>query len=139
MSTENYKYGKEEHGTKAAVHTDAAGENRAIVIDNLHVMIVPEGNGFFAQAFEIDYGVQGSTVEEVKKRFEDGLAATIHHNIEIYGSIKNILYPNQEWYSLKEQNKGNEYDYSFSEWRDVAPKHSGMFNRISYESVRHAA
>jgi len=135
MATEKYKYGKAEHSTEAAHH--AEGEEHAIAISNLHVLIVPEGKGYFAQAFEIDYGVQGSSVEEVKKRFEEGLAVTLHHNIDIFGTIRNILRPNPDWYTLKEQTEGSEYDFSCTQWSKVSPiVATDMFKFIEYQSVR---
>src|ERR1035438_8485647 len=125
MATNKYKFGKEEHGTKAAIHS-ADGETPAVGIWDLHVLVVPDGKGWFAQAFEIDYGVQGNTLEEVKARFESGLSATIHHNIDIFGGIENMLHPNQDWYLLKAQTEGEEYDYSCVEMHQVPPKNKGL-------------
>jgi hypothetical protein len=130
-----YKFGKDQHGAEV-VTTDLPGEHQPVGIWNLHVLIVPEGNGWFAQAFEIDYGVQGNSPEEVKKRFEQGLAATIQHNLDIFGSINNMLHPNQDWYALKAQIKGAEYDYSCVEVFRVLPKLADKFSLMYYETVR---
>ena len=136
MATEQHKFGKGKNAAKA-VKTDLPdGKGQAVGIWNLHVLIVPEGEGWFAQAFEIDYGVQGSSPEEVKKRFEEGLAATIQHNVDIYGSIKNMLHPNQDWFSLRAQTEGSEYDYSCVEVFDISPKLADRFTKIEYEMVR---
>jgi hypothetical protein len=137
MPTKDYSYGPEEaHGTKASVHSDSDGEQHAVGIWALHVLVVPDGKGWFAQAFEIDYGVQGNTLEEVKTRFEQGLSATIHHNIDIFGGIDNMLHPNQDWYLLKAQTTGQEYDYSCVEMHQVPPKFAKFFKFISYETAR---
>src|ERR1039458_5017423 len=112
MSTDKYKFGEGKHGAKA-VKTDLPdGKHQAVGIWNLHVLVMPEGKGWFAQAFEIDYGVQGNSPDEVKKRFEKGLAATIQHNVDIFGGIQDMLHPDQDWYSMKAQTEGSEYDYS---------------------------
>jgi hypothetical protein len=139
MSTKKYTFGKGDDAAKA-VKTDLPdGKSQAVGIWNLHVLVVPEGNGWFAQAFEIDYGVQGSNPEEVKKRFEEGLAATIQHNVDIFGGIKNMLHPNQDWFALKAQTEGCEYDYSCVEVFDISPKLADRFTQIQYETVRQVA
>jgi hypothetical protein len=139
MGTKTYKYGNEKHGAEAIVTDLPGGEEQAVGILNLHVLIVPDGKGWFAQAFEIDYGVQGSTIEEVKKRFEKGLGATVRHNVDIFAGIDNLLHPNQDWYLLKAQTKGREYDYSCIEMCQVAPNFADDFHLIEYEAVRQAA
>jgi hypothetical protein len=144
MATEKYKFGKGKHGAKA-VKTDLPdGEHHAVGISKLHVLVVPDGKGWFAQAFEIDYGVQGNSIEEVKKRFEEGLAATIQHNVDIFDTITNILHPNPDWYALKAETEGAEYDYSCVSVFPVAAKLAltspfSQLKMIEYETVRRAA
>jgi hypothetical protein len=76
----------------AAVHVkDANGEHHAVAIWNLSVLIVPDGKFWFAQGLEIDYGAQGSSLEDAKKNFERGLAGTIGKHLQIYGNINNFL------------------------------------------------
>jgi hypothetical protein len=136
MSVKNFNYGPDqEHGTKASVQSED-GQQHAVGIWGLRVLVVPDGKGWFAQAFEIDYGVQGNTLEEVKARFESGLSATIHHNIDIFGGIENMLHPNQDWYLLKAQTEGEEYDYSCVEMHQVPPKFAKHFKFIHYETVK---
>lgn len=67
MATEQYKYGKGKDAAEAVKIELPGGKEQAVGIKNLHVLVVPDGSGWFAQAFEIDYGVQGSTPEEAKK------------------------------------------------------------------------
>jgi len=136
MATEKFKFGKGKHAAKAVKTDLPGGEHQAVGIWNLHVLVVPDGNGWFAQAFEIDYGVQGNTPEQVKKRFEEGLAATIQHNVDIFEGINNMLHPNQDWYTLKAQTEGREYDYSCVEVFRVSPKLADRFSLIQYETVR---
>jgi hypothetical protein len=65
-------------------------------------MIVPDGKYWFAQGLEIDYAVQAQSVEDAKKKFADGLEATVHHHLQIFGDISNLLKvaPNEEWLDL---------------------------------------
>jgi hypothetical protein len=141
MGTENYKFGRDEHGAEAVKAELPDGEHQAVGIWNLHVLVIPDGKGWFAQAFEIDYGVQGNDIEEVKKRFEEGLAATIQHNVDIFGSISNMLHPDQDWYALKATTEGKEYDYSCVQVFPVSPTLAGKFpfDGIEYKTVRQVA
>jgi hypothetical protein len=139
MPTENYKFGKGKSATKAVQADLPDGEHQAVGIWNLHVLVIPDGKGWFAQAFEIDYGVQGNTSDEVKKRFEDGLAATIQHNVDIFGSINNMLHPNQDWYAMKAQTSECERSYSCVEVFKISEKLADRFSFIAYETVRGAA
>lgn len=135
------KKGKK-HGTGAFHAKTADGKHQAVGILDLHVLVFPDGKGWFAQAFEIDYGVQGSTKEQVKSRFERGLAATIQHNVDIYGTVENMLKPNQDWYTLKSQaeaQSGNLYDYSCIEVFRVSERLATRFNKIEYETIRATA
>ena len=76
--------------TAAAVHLQQGGDH-AVAIWNLSVLIVPDGDFWFAQALEIDYGAQGSSIEDAKKHFEEGLAATIHQHLKVHGDIQKLL------------------------------------------------
>jgi hypothetical protein len=67
------------------------GTKHVVGIGNLRVMIVPDGDFWFAQGMEIDYAAQGSSLADVKKKFEAGLRATIHEHLRIYGNIEKIL------------------------------------------------
>jgi hypothetical protein len=80
-----------------ATHKD--GKQHAIAVMNLHVLIVPDGKYWFAQGLEIDYAVQGDSVEDVKKQFETGFRATIYQHLKIFGHIGNMLRvaPNDVW------------------------------------------
>jgi hypothetical protein len=126
-----------------AIHVaDKHGKNHAVVIFNLRVMIVPDGNAWFAQGLEIDYAVQGSSVDDVKKKFENGLAATIHHNIRIFGKIDKILRvaPNEEWLTLWHTAKCEGARYSQVSAHQITPKQSMLpFEAIEYTEVRAAA
>lgn len=69
----------------------ADGIHHLVGILNLHVVVVPDGNLWFAQGLEIDYASQGSSPKEARKQFTQGLYATIHEHLRIYGDIRNVL------------------------------------------------
>src|SRR2546430_10747346 len=58
---------------------------------NLHVLITHDEGGWFAQGAEVDYAAQGSSLEGVKKHFEEGFAETIGLHLKMYGTAKYFL------------------------------------------------
>jgi hypothetical protein len=80
-----------------ASHPD--GEHHVVGIGNLRVVLVPDGDAWFAQGLEIDYAAQGDTVEDAKQQFEDGLVATIEEHLKQHGNIRLLLNvaPNEVW------------------------------------------
>lgn len=84
-----------------AIHT-TSGSTHVVHIGNLRVLIVNDDSSWFANGLEIDYAAQGSSLKDVKHRFERGLAATIDQHLKVYGSIDRILKPAPEdvWVEL---------------------------------------
>src|SRR5665213_1188256 len=78
------------------------GEHHIVGIGNIRVILIPDGNRWFAQGLEIDYAAQGNSVSEAKKQFEDGLTATIEEHLRVYGNIDKVLRvaPNEAWQIL---------------------------------------
>jgi hypothetical protein len=76
-----------------AAHAKAPdGEHHAVGIWDLHVYITPDGDdGWFAQGLEIDYGVQGDSIEQAKSNFEVGLEGTIDLHLRMDGTIRSLL------------------------------------------------
>src|ERR1039458_1707330 len=64
------------------------GIHHVVGIGNLRVVIVPDGDFWFAQGLEIDYAVQGASEKDAKKKFEDGLEHTIEEHLKIHGTIE---------------------------------------------------
>ena len=60
---------------------------------NLHVAITCDDRDWFAQGYEIDYAACGTSLDDVKKRFQNGLAATIHEHLTLFGTIESLLVP----------------------------------------------
>lgn len=60
---------------------------------NLHVIVTNDDGGWFAQGAEIDYAAQGATLEDAKKHFEAGLAATIHEHLKLHEKLDYFVRP----------------------------------------------
>jgi len=60
-------------------------------VQNLHVVITKTGSRWFAHGIEIGYGADGADLDDVRRAFEFGLAATINAHLKKYGSIKKLL------------------------------------------------
>ena len=75
----------------ASVHAQSEDGTHLVGVGNLRVVLVDDGDSWFAQGLEIDYFAQGDSVEDVQSRFEDGLAATIREHLKLHNSIKGIL------------------------------------------------
>jgi hypothetical protein len=98
-------------------------DKHTVGILNLDVAIVPDGKSWYAQALQIDYGVQGVSMEDAKSQFEDGLRATIHHNIQMYGTISPLLkfVPEEVWMELLQTAKSEHKTYSTVSFHEVMP------------------
>jgi len=86
-----------------AFHGESKDGKLSIVgIGNLRVVIVQDDGSWFAQGLEIDYASQGETIEDAKKHFENGLTATVHEHLRIFGSIEKLLKvaPGEVWNDL---------------------------------------
>lgn len=67
------------------------GSVHAVAVGDLRVLIVCEDDVWYAQGMEIDYVAQGTSLDDVKTAFENGLGATIGLHIETYGDLKELL------------------------------------------------
>ena len=87
-----------------AAHED--GEHHIVGLGNIRVLLMPDGDGFYAQGLEIDYAAQGDTLEDAKKEFEDGLEATVEEHLRVHGNINRLLQvaPNEAWNMATKQN-----------------------------------
>lgn len=66
-------------------------DEHAVLIQSLRVVIVQDGEQWFAQGLEIDYAAAGINQDDVKSRFADGLTATIREHLKVYGSVARML------------------------------------------------
>ena len=89
------KKGSKKPAIKTAALEISKGDQTVVGILNLRVAIVQDGRFWFAQGLDIDYGAQGSSLDDVTEQFESGLVATIHRrhseHLKIYGTIENVL------------------------------------------------
>ncbi len=73
-----------------AVHAQN-GNHHAVAFDSLRVLIIKDGDEWFAQSIDIDYAATGSSLENVQRNFELGLSATIKAHLERFGNIERIM------------------------------------------------
>jgi len=69
------------------------GDSHAVLLLSLKVMITEEEGYWFAQCLEIDYATDGESLEDVTKRFEDGLQKAIDVHLKEFGNLDNLLQP----------------------------------------------
>lgn len=74
--------------------------------DKLRVLITKDDGSWLAQGLDVDYAIDGDSLADVKKRFEDGLAMTIESNLRVHRSIGPLLRvaPQEvfdQWYDAK--------------------------------------
>ena len=102
MATKKQKIAKKNAPAMAfhAKHKD--GLHHIVGIGNLRVVLVPDGDVWFAQGLEIDYAAQGNTEADARKQFENGLTSTIQEHLRIYGTIQKLLKvaPQSVWNEL---------------------------------------
>lgn len=67
------------------------GMHHVVGIGNLRVVLVPDGQHWFAQGLEIDYSAQGDDIEDAKRKFEIGLQSTVDEHLKIYGNMDKFL------------------------------------------------
>lgn len=108
---------------------------------NLRVVIVPDGQVWFAQGLDVDYAACGSSLDDVKEAFQEGLHATVGEHLKIYGNIEKLLKPAPPnvWAEMyQSQSEGKKYRFfqvSFHEClKNVLP-----FQGIEYLQQEKAA
>ena len=81
---------KPQDGEAYVAHAEA-GDQHAVLVNALRVVVTQDEGHWFAQGLELDYAAAGTSEEDVKKRFAQGLGATINEYIKVYGSIESIV------------------------------------------------
>jgi hypothetical protein len=124
--------------------SNAEAGKHAVGILNLDVAIVPDGRFWYAQALQIDYGAQGTSVQDAKSQFEAGLRATLHHNIRMFGTIAKLLRvtPMEVWMDLMQTAKSQHKVYSQVSFHEIIkdiPDDVLPFETITYTEVHSAA
>ena len=90
----------------------ASDDEHAVLIQSLRVVIVRDGELWFAQGLELDYAAAGNSQEDVKSRFQEGLAATINAHLRTYGSVEKMLKiaPQEAWNLWLSEGHGYKFD-----------------------------
>ena len=73
-------------------HTQRKAKGR-VGVGDLRVIVTNEDGFWFAQGLEVDYATEGSSLEDVQQRFENGLKATIREHLKLHGDIKRLTKP----------------------------------------------
>ena len=86
-------------GEEAVVTHAEDDDLHAVLVNALRVVVTQDEGQWFAQGLELDYAAAGTSEEDVKTRFAQGLGATINEYITIYGSIEKIVKvaPQEAW------------------------------------------
>ena len=74
-----------------AIHFQAADNVHGVAFHHIRVLLLEEQGGWVAQGLDLDYAAAGTGPEDVKRRFEEGLSATITAHLQEFGSIEGIL------------------------------------------------
>ena|SRR5881394_713234 len=84
-----------------------------VKVEGLRVLIMRDGDHWFAQGLEIDYAAAGDSLKDVQTRFTEGLCLSITEHIRIYGNARKFakVAPQDEWDKLL-QGGAEQYDYS---------------------------
>jgi hypothetical protein len=64
-----------------------------IGIGNLRVLVTNADGSWFAQGLEIDYAAEGTSIEDVQRRFEQGLKQTISEHLKLFSNIQKLIAP----------------------------------------------
>lgn len=104
---------KKQDNTTLYVEGEIDSGQMAVGLWNLHVRITNDADYWFAQGYEIDYAAEGSSLEDVKTRFQCGLSATIHEHLKIHGTAEKLLTPapQEAWQALRDA-PGSRHTYS---------------------------
>lgn len=115
-----------------AVHC-VKGKHHAVAIKAMRVVVVNDGDYWYAQSLDIDYAASGMSIDSVKQNFESGLSATIKAHLQKYGSIDRIMKsPDlEDWVHLFTDSDAEHYSFSMGESHLLAD-HSLPFEKISY-------
>jgi hypothetical protein len=76
------------------MNTEDGGSAHVVGLGELRVLVFAEGDDeWYAHGLEIDYVAQGTSLENVKDSFHQGLVATVREHLVLFGSIEKLLQP----------------------------------------------
>ena len=94
------------------LHAQESGRH-AVAVDALRVLIVKDGNSFFARGIEIDYAATGDSIQDVQDRFGRGFCLTLAAHLKKFGVIDRML----KWAprSVVQEYEQNKDHYEFTQ------------------------
>jgi hypothetical protein len=107
-------------------------ESHCVAIGALRVLITQDDSELWsAQGVEIDFSACGASLEDVQRRFENGLRGTIRANLDKFGGIERLLKwaPSEEIAHLSQSASG--YDLNLLALHSI-PDISIPFAKIAY-------
>lgn len=81
----------DERGSSVFHAQSRDAKNHVVGISRLAVVVYQSDGAWFAQGIEIDYLAEGSSIDDVTRAFEDGLAATVDANLRRFQSLEPLL------------------------------------------------
>ena len=95
-------------------------DHHTVIVEYLRVVISQDEDLWFAQGLELDYAAAGDTLDDVKERFHQGLAATFKEHLKIYGTVENLLRvaPQETWDTWLKADKN--YNFTQVSLHDLA-------------------
>ena len=121
----------------------AVKDIEGVAIWNLSVLIVPDGDFWFAQGLEINYGAQGTSVEDAQTNFQEGLLATICQHLKVHGNIERLLkFAPSDILVEAAKNKSLIQRFAQVSFHEIADSHvQGLlpFDGIDYRVLQQAA
>ena len=90
------------------------GDDHIFALGNIIVLITEADNGWFAQGVQVDYFACGESLEDVQRRFTQGLIATLEEHLVRFGTIENFLKWAPDEIRSKIQNKISSEQFTYT-------------------------
>ncbi len=99
-------------------------------IFDLQVVVAPDDDAWIAQGIEIDYATAGSSPDDVRARFGQGLCTLIQAHLDRFGNIERMIEsaPLSTWAEFVEkQGDQQQWQYSSVSIHDYLPPNLQYF------------
>lgn len=113
----------------------SAKQRYEVRVSDLHVLIVNDGEHFYAQGVEVDYAAGGDSLEDVQSRFQHGLRATINANIERFGDVSRLLKPTPGEI-IEQLEEPQAFEFSMTCTADLEEFPGFPYNRIAFQRLQ---
>lgn len=118
-------------------HDDDSGDE--VTCSRLNVVMKQDADFWYAQGVQIDYVAQGTSLEEAKTNFVEGLAETLLLHTQKFGSVEKVLKwaPVAAWES---ELHNEHYQVSFSAFDDAGSRLADLlpYNGVLYSTPQHS-